>query len=400
MRISRLVAKLKSFYIIFMAPPKEWHLPKKAEVLIYDACGADVMMPYLTKYNVAVFSVRSESINFPCLLRAMLKPAFWKGKPLKAYTEAFFHAVLPKVVITFIDNNPKFYEISKHFPDVKTIFIQNGTRSESGDVFFSIVKSDKYYVDYMLVHGVAIGNHYLKYIGGQAISIGSLKNNSVFKLDNPMKENVLFISQWQSITNGDGPLYIEADGTHISWHKFYEAEVMALKFLDKWCAKNNKKLQICARQKNSIDPEKDFFSSLIKVCEWQFIARLDNYSAYKLIDEAEIVVTIDSTLGYESITRGAKTAIFSCRGISISSSATNFGWPADLPNNGEFWTNDQNEVQFQRIMDYLITVNDDDWERTRQLYARELMEFDPGNTRFIALLDQLLTKSESQPHAI
>ena len=50
-------------------------------------------------------------------------------------------------------------------------------------------------------------------------------------------------------------------------------------------------------------------------------------------------------------------------------------------------------------MDYLNTVSDEDWEQTRQEYVSEIMEFDPGNTRFVALLDQLLPKSESRPHA-
>ena len=51
MKINRLKSKLKLFYTIFIAPPKEWHLPKKSEVLIYDACGAEALAPYLTKYK-------------------------------------------------------------------------------------------------------------------------------------------------------------------------------------------------------------------------------------------------------------------------------------------------------------------------------------------------------------
>jgi surface carbohydrate biosynthesis protein len=397
MRISRLVAKLKLFYISFIAPPKEWHLPKKAEVLIYDACGADVLMPYLTNYSVAVMFIRGESINLPCLLRTMLKLTFWKGKPLKAYSEAFIYAVSPKVVITYIDNNVAFYEISKRFRDINTIFIQNGSRSVSGDIFDSLVKSERYHVDYMLVHGSAIGSHYLRYVTGQSIPIGSLKNNEVSKLNNATKDNVLFISQWHSEPEGGAAFYIEADGTPIYWKAFFEAEVKALEFLDKWCAENNKRLQICGREKDNDSREKDFYADRLNNCDWKYIPRTDNYSSYKLIDDAEIVVFIDSTLGYESIARGKKTASFSCRMNSTHQHIQVFGWPEDLPNNGQFWTNDQNEVQFQRVMDYLNTVNDDDWELTRQLYARELMEFDPGNTRFVAMLNQLLTKSESKP---
>jgi surface carbohydrate biosynthesis protein len=51
-------------------------------------------------------------------------------------------------------------------------------------------------------------------------------------------------------------------------------------------------------------------------------------------------------------------------------------------------------------MDYLNTVSDENWKQTRQQYASELMEFDPDNTRFVALLDQLLPRTDSQSNPI
>jgi len=394
MTVSRLVSKLKVFYQIFIVSPKAWHLPKKAEILIYDACGAEAMMPYLTKYSVTTMAVRGELINMPCLLGAMLKLKFWKGKALNVYADSFILAVSAKVVITFIDNNPRFYEISKCFPNVKTILIQNGTRGESGDVFEGLIQLDDSHVDYMLVHGRAIGKHYLNYLSGQFIPMGSLKNNAVIKLDQPVVGSVLFISQW--FRKDDAVFYIEADGTPIYWETFFQGDVKVLKFIDKWCAKNKKQLKICGRENDNDGPEQYFYADQLNNCVWEYIPRTDSYNSYRLIDNTDIVIFIDSTLGYEAIGRGSKTAAFTCRGTSIESVAANFGWPADLPNNGPFWTNDQDEVQFQRIMDYLNTVSDEDWEESRQRYTSELMEFDPGNTRFVTLLNQLLPKSEAQ----
>ena len=116
------------------------------------------MAPYLTKYKVATIATRGESINVACLLLAAVTLKFWKGKPLRAYTEKFIQAVSPKLVITFIDNNIWFYCISKRFPDVKTIFIQNGFRSVVNDVFGGrLVKSENYHVDHMLVFSAQIG---------------------------------------------------------------------------------------------------------------------------------------------------------------------------------------------------------------------------------------------------
>lgn len=392
MRFNRLKSKLKNFYAIFIAPPMQWRLPKKSEILIYDACEAEVLMPYLTVYSVEIIPLRGESVNILCLLRALLKSSFWRGKPIQAYVDAFIEAVSPKVVITFIDNNCSFYGISKRFPDIKTIFLQNGIRGELADIFGCLVKSGSYHVDYMLVFGSSVGRKYKTYISGSVLAIGSLKNNTVKKSLDAIDGSVLFISQYRDKPKNNAPFIVGVDGTSISFDQFYSADMMAIKFLSRWCTENKMRLKICAMSSEKTGPENQFYADILNGCVWEYIPRSDQYSSYKLVDTAQIVVFIDSTLGYESIGRGKKTASFSCREVSLNSAATRFGWPADIPNNGPFWTNDQDEKQFQRVMDYLNTVSDVDWEQTRQRYVNELMEFDVGNTHFIALLNQLMPK--------
>ena len=160
-----------------MRPPKEWKLPNKADLLIYDAEGTEALIPFVKNYKYEIMSVRGESINIPCLIRALVNPAFWMGDSLKAYMDAYISIVTPKVILTFIDNDFRFYEISNRFPDIKTIFIQNGRRAELRDIFGQISSNINYHVDYMLVFGEAVGKEYLKFITGRAIPIGSLKNN-------------------------------------------------------------------------------------------------------------------------------------------------------------------------------------------------------------------------------
>ena len=104
MKINRLKSKLKLFYTIFIAPPKEWQLPKKSEVLIYDAAGAETLALYLTKYRVVIMAVRGEAINMPCLLRAALTLKFWKGKLLQAYTEKFIQEKAIENLVKILEN--------------------------------------------------------------------------------------------------------------------------------------------------------------------------------------------------------------------------------------------------------------------------------------------------------
>jgi len=45
-------------------------------------------------------------------------------------------------------------------------------------------------------------------------------------------------------------------------------------------------------------------------------------------------------------------------------------------------------------LNYLNAISDDDWTKLCQNYKNLVMEFDQGNTRFVKLLDQLLSGKE------
>ena len=393
MIFSRLKSKIEAFYRFVIAPPKVWGLPGKSDVLIFDACGKEELAPYLSKYRPSVLATRRESINVLCVLRASLSLNFWKGKTIKSYFDAYIQAVSPKLVVTFIDNNTDFYCISKQFPDIKTILCQNGIRGELGDVFEHLRKSDDYHVDYMLVMGNAIGKKYSTYISGSILANGSLMNNHVnYKYVEP-DGSILFISQYRNKPKNNAPFFTDIDNKPFYYDQFYSAEAIVLKFLIKWCICHNKFLKIAGVSIENSEQEIAFFETFLSGYAWEYIPRSDQYSSYRSVDAAEIVVFIDSTLGYEAAARGKKTASFSCRGVNPNNGATRFGWPADIPNNGPFWSSDQDEMQFLRVMDYLNTVSAEEWEQTRKCYMSEIMEFDPGNTRFVALLEQLLSKT-------
>jgi hypothetical protein len=397
MKINQFISKFKLFWKIFISSSKVWKLPQKSDILIYDACGKEVLMPYLKNYSVSILSLRGEFLCLPCLILACLKLAFWKGELLNAYSEVFIKIVSPKIIITLIDNNANFYTISKKFCNIKTIFIQNGLRGWSGDIFGRLIKSQSYHVDFMIVFGDAIGRHYRKYISGKSISIGSLKNNA-FNGSVISGNYVLFISQWHKKPNNDKPFYFEANGKVVKWENFFEAENKVLQFLDEWCHKNNLELKICGRETNDVN-EKIFYKNLISKCKLNYVSRSGIFSSYKLINNSKIVVTIDSTLGYESLARGKRTAFFSCRKVGISKQQrTTFGWPLDLPDNGFFWTNNMDSRKFQSIMNFLNALKEKDWKKVSYKYTAEIMQFDRGNSKLISLLNILLPKYKAKTY--
>ena len=320
----------------------------------------------------------------------MLAAEFWRGNPIQAYVDVFIRIVEPRLILTYIDNDPGFYTISSRFENVTTMFVQNGTRGEVGDVFGYLKPSDRYHVDYMLVHGAAIGLHFNKFVSGNVVPVGSVKNNAIANTGQMAKKTILFFSQFSYRPVGDAPFLFENDGKPISWSDFYEADIQVVSFLDRWCDENGWQLIICGRDFKSHGTEKDFFATYLKSCEWEYIPRSDVYGPYQLIDSAELAVFIDSTLGYEAIARGKRTAALSCRGWPANRYPFRFGWPASMPDSGPFWTNEIDVEEFRRILQYLLTVSGAVWESDRERYTAALMAYDPGNSRLCSITQELL----------
>ena len=386
-----IIDKFNLFYKIYIAPPKVWILPKKTDILIYDCVGSEIILQYLEGKNRSIFPVRGESINMPCFFLALITLNFWKKNSFVEYSVSYIKKVQPKLVITFIDNNPNFYVLSKRLSFCKTVFLQNGSRSEFADIFDTLVKNPAYQVDYMFVHGKEIGRHYQNYISGDAIPIGSLKNNHYVKKRPSEKFGIIFISSWRKKSDNKNYFYKDPAGKDVSWDLFYSAEARILEFLDLWCFYNNKTLIICGCEIKETSLEERYFQSLLLKCNWKYIKKTNSSSSYDLIDKGEIVATIDSTLGYESLGRGNKTVFFSSRGSAIDSNAARFGWPLLLPEDGPFWSNSSNASNLEKVMDYVASISDEEWMAISRPYASKLMLFDEGNNIFRDFLNTAIS---------
>ena len=376
---------------------KVWRRPKAAKILIYDRCGSETLLGYLRKDDVEILDVRGESINIYVLMKCILSFDLSGA----SYANKYIAAVQPSVILTFIDNDARFYELKHANPKAATVFLQNGWRTEGGDVFGYLKESapnKDYQVDYMLTFGAAAGKKYREYINGQVIPIGSVKCNLYQLEKNTDRPTLAFISQYTVPPPGGehGQILKVADRL-VAWKDFYAAERKVIGFLARYCEKKQLALQVCGRSPDSAaEEEYEFFRALIGDKKWEFIPRDGLRGSYHSIDRAALVVGIDSTLVYESLARGKKTAVFSIRSELTNDSTAKFGWPGTLPESGPFWTNRADESTFERILDYLVSVSGADWEKTRAAVVPDLMEYDPGNTRFLSLMRKLDVRLNDQ----
>ena len=109
-----------------------------------------------------------------------------------------------------------------------------------------------------------------------------------------------------------------------------------------------------------------------------------------MLDEATAVAFIDSTLGYEALSRKRPTASFSIRGEILGNfDGCKFGRPTIYKDAGPFWCNYLNAPNLNNILDFVLNVSDEDWRKVKDKYANKLMSYDKGNTKFKNIMKNL-----------
>ena len=401
MIFKKLKEKLILAYRFFVASPKVWKLPKKSDILLYDVCGTENLTQYLVHYSCEILPTEGEWVNVPCMLIGLSRACFFGRRFFREYNKSYIRIVAPRIIITCIDNNPEFYLISPENPGIKTIFIQNGLRSARSNLFSKQHVNKKYHVDYMFVFSNPIGRALNQYITGTTLSIGSLKNNAVTLKKNSKSlkkdfsgQQILFVSQYRPCETENDDFFTSTDGRSFSHKAFYSVECAVLKFLANWCGQNSHTLIIAGATLEHEKKERAFYAANLGEFKWTYSPRTDSKISYELVDAAEIVVFIDSTLGYEAFARGKKIAAFSCRGYEENALSANFCWPANLPDIGPFWSNVLDYAEFQRIMDYLIGLSEPEWQIIRnELDCDEVMSYDQNNTGLVGLLEKCVNNT-------
>ena len=218
----------KIFFKIQFCPPS------KKKILIYDAVGIEYFEKFFFKKDYEIFYNRYEKINFYILAQVFIKNGFNNIK--KNYKYYYISYVSPKIILTFVDNNPGFYLIKEKFPEIIFISIQNGLRNRLD--FINLKKSlpnKKLHCDYILVLSKNFIIKFSEIFTGYIKNIGSFKLNFFSKKNNSEEKNILFISQ----TN-----------KNIDLKKIVFNEILLIKYLNQYCIDNNLDLTILLKGKN------------------------------------------------------------------------------------------------------------------------------------------------------
>jgi surface carbohydrate biosynthesis protein len=368
--------------------------PTNKAVLLVHREGLELLMHFVESSSISIAD--PERPNVFVLLRML----FRANKGLVGYLNAYISLVNPKVVLTFIDNDISFYRLKERFPEVSFVSIQNGLRNDFARAdnygFLSqldaVSKGERLSATTICTFGDATGEQYSKYIDAATNTIGSLKNNLYENHAEEQQFDITFISQHPPLSIRDEPGRVYFGHNSVLFGSYYQIEFEVVKFLGDYCRQHNLRLAVSGKRENGFGTERDFFLGALGPNPAQFIPRDSNFSTYDTLSVTGVIVTIDSTVGYEFLSRGQRVAFFSSRinsadpNLASTIRDTNFGFPRRLEDRGPFWSNIGGAPEYERILDHLRAVADEEWATEIAPYNETLMAYQPGNPVFKKLL--------------
>ena len=365
---------LQRAYKYFRSTKRVWRRPPRASLLIIDRGTASPLDEMFAHHNPHIMEIRGESVNMFALFRAL--PKIHLGAV--AYLEAYIDFVKPKLILSRTDNNHTLWQLKRR-PNVtyKVALIQNGWRFEYKDSLPEPDPKKNYEMDRFFTFGDATSKILTRRIKGTMIASGSVKANTVHCENRSTKSpSVSFISTFRAAKYDN---YREGS-------EFFET-------FGKLCKKFRVPLVIagCERSDEGHQIEKDFYSKHLKSSDWQIFQRVNDLSSYDVITSSSCVIVESSSLGYESLSMGLRVGFVAIR--ERNRVTDRFGLPLEFGEKGPFWTNDPSEEEIGRILDYLLSVSDEQWERDSGWIRDQLMVHDYGNTKIRAYVEGVLTDS-------
>ena len=177
---------------------------------------------------------------------------------------------------------------------------------------------------------------------------------------------------------------------NVTWLEYNKNREMLANWLNEFCKKENTKLNILGASKLHSTSEHNYYKNLLPCSSFTFHKRTPDRETYSFTDKFEAIVSVDSTLGYEVLSRGGKVAMFGgILGKLYPLSTLRYGWPNDLPNSGCFWTDSLKRNDWKDVLNYVLNTDKEEWDKNCQPYIEKSIVYDYGNTKLISLLRKL-----------
>lgn len=392
---------LKIFKIL-LKTKFSFKLPKKNKIIFLDNVGLDILKNFFKNQSFTLVKTRFEVINLYILFLS-----FKINLSLtlhQKYILTYILFVNPKYIITCNDNSFFFLKIknilSKNFKKkIHLILIQNAVRGGIGDLFYEAENyKKKISADYVLCQNDFIGKKYKNILKCNYKKIGLIKNNHFFNKKNTKdNKSLVFISSVSDYNISENEKLYNGK-KNISWKKFFEVDKLIFQIVEEFCKKKNIKFYILEKKKNSFK-EQNFYYKISKYNNFLFLKQQFNETnPYYFLNYYNNFVFIDSSLGYEALSRGRKAFAISARNNILKTYTSgyhfNFSWPnKDFFNkNGFFWENKVNKNIIFNKLERILNLRNKEWKKKIYKFQNQVLKYDFQNKKCKFELKKIIRK--------
>lgn len=388
------------------ATRRRWRVPRKSECVIFGSSGSEILLNYL-RSDSQVFRHHDYELNIPVLVLSILKSRRGRIGYLKTYLEL----VQPRVVLTFEDNDPLFYQIAVWFPKIITIAIQNGRRdhfaNEASQGFFERLtersKDGLASVSHLCLFGPAVSSLYTSALTTSSASlkiwyIGSLKNNAVEGNKSiELRRRVVYISSLPTFstprnTTTSNEIAAYYGDQPVTYRSYWQIESTLPKILHSFAKEHGFELHVLGKRSGRIREEKQHFDRVLGAGGYYFHPAHDQAVSYQFPTSGDLIISSESTLAYEFFARGYRVGFIGAR-LHLAGLAhrkdCHFGFPLDIESSGPFWTSECTQAEVLRILNFINLCSEDAWIAASKQLRKQTMIFDEQNGLFCELLTEV-----------
>lgn len=374
-----LIFKFKIKLVFFPPPKKKYLLYHKASFFVSE---------YLQQNSYNVLHTKLDEFNIFVFFKSLF--TFKEAKKLTTrYVLTYIDLVKPKFIISSIDNQISLYNLKKYFDETIVIAIQNGVRNYTPAGFEYDIEQKRDYLkklnlscDFFFIMSKKDKLVYSEFIKCKFIESGSIKSN-MCPIEKTTTNEVVYISQYaHDKMNNEGINYRAMDEILIKNTLYF-------------CDRENIKCSILLR--TNLDAEKQFYNLILKdkIKNVIFVKINENKEKFKFLDRFSLILTVDSTLGYEMISRNKKTIIASARDQFLEKEnnlrkvSFGFKYNEHYQDQGPFWINrfKKEEEILKKIEEVYFSSNEKILSEYKK-YKDALFYVDQNNTKLKEILNE------------
>jgi surface carbohydrate biosynthesis protein len=373
---------------------------KAFDLVVLDDTSIEYLENIINHRRYFTFVTRSENLKKIYLTPKIIFYIFFyfRGNLFTAYLCSLLKVINPNVVITYIDNSPRFHILAKLFKDnMKFIAIQNAARYDLDISEYLIKKKINVYdcKNYFVPNFLCFGQYEIdqykkkkikaynfKKIG--SIKVSNFRRKEKKKLFKKKKYDICLISD--AAFNFDN--FFQLKG-------FEEGFAKIVKYTIKFCKKNNRKLIFPTKRflKNDKLNEIYFFKKNLTNLEFNYLLKnsfkrniKNRYTSYEKICESNVTLGCATSMLREALSLGRKIMVCNFTPTKIY----------DFPLKEFFFLKNPSYQDFEKKLKMILSFSEkkyfDALKENRNYMIQDSNKID-ANDEVNAFIDNILKKN-------